>query len=406
MIFVFIVFDVLIITINSLFNFYANNLLIIYLDSYSNINCNLAFDKNSYTMKNSFIFIIFVIVIFVFNPMKITAQNSMPKTVQSISIDTIFKDNISIRAILMDKNKVWYAADKNRFGYYDLVKNKRIERKISFDSLQLEFRSIAQTDKAIFILSIGNPGLLYKINKNDLSTTLVHKEVHEKVFYDAIQFWNNKEGIAIGDPIQDCFSILITRDGGNSWNKTTCENLPKIDEGEAFFAASNTNICIKGSKTFIVSGGNKSRVFVSENKGISWKVFETPISQGHAMTGIFSADFFNEKIGIIVGGNYEEQSDNSANKAITFNGGKTWKLIGVNESFGYSSCVQFVPNSSGEKLVSVGTSGLYHSNNQGASWNKLLEDKDLYTIRFQNGSTAFTAGKNKLLRIDFKNINK
>ena len=352
-------------------------------------------------MKNSFILIIFTIVIFVSNPMKIAAQNTLPKTRQSISIDTIFKDNISIRAILTEKNKVWYAADKNRFGYYDLVNNKRVERKIRLDSLQLEFRSIAQTAKAIFILSIGNPGLLYKINKSDLSATLVYKEVHEKVFYDAIQFWNNKEGIAIGDPIQDCFSVLITRDGGDSWKKITCGNLPKIDEGEAFFAASNTNICIKGSKTFIVSGGNKSRVFVSENKGISWKIFETPITQGHAMTGIFSADFFNENTGIIVGGNYEEQSDNTSNKAITFNSGKTWKLIGINEGFGYASCVQFVPNSKGNKLVSVGTSGLYYSNNQGVSWDKLLEDKDLFTIRFQNGLTAFAAGKNKLIRIKF-----
>lgn len=351
-------------------------------------------------MKNSFKLIIFVIVIFVSNPMKISAQNTMPKIVESISIDTIFKDNISIRAILIDKNKVWYAADKNRFGYYDLANNKRVERKITFDSLQLEFRSIAQTDKAIFILSIGNPALLYKINKKDLSATLVYKENHEKVFYDAIQFWNNKEGIAIGDPIEDCFSILITRDGGNSWKKTTCENLPKIDKGEAFFAASNTNICIKGSKTFIVSGGNKSRVFVSENKGISWNVYETPITQGHAMTGIFSADFFNEKIGIIVGGNYEEQSDNSANKAITFNSGKTWELIGINEGFGYASCVQFVPNSKGNSLVSVGTSGLFYSNNQGTSWEKFIEDKDLYTIRFQNEATGFAAGKNKLIRIN------
>ena len=345
------------------------------------------------------------VVIFSFIPMKVIAQNNT-LTAASISIDTIFTDKISIRAILIDKDRVWYAADKNRFGYYDLKKNKRVERKISIDSLQLEFRSIAQTDNAIFIFSIGNPALLYKINKKDLSATLVYRENHEKVFYDAIQFWNNKEGIAIGDPVQDCFTILITHDGGNSWNKTLCQNLPKIDEGEAFFAASNTNICIKGSKTFLVSGGIKSRVFVSNNKGISWNVYDTPITQGHAMTGIFSADFYSENIGIIVGGNYEEQSDNAENKAITKDGGKTWKLIGVNEGFGYASCVQFVPNSRGNKLVSVGTTGLFCSGNQGTSWEKLSEDKELYTIRFQNDTIAFAAGKNKLVCIKFKNNRK
>jgi hypothetical protein len=43
---------------------------------------------------------------------------------------------------------------------------------------------------------------------------------------------------------------------------------------------------------------------------------------------------------------------------------------------------------------------LFYSNNQGVSWEKLIEDKDLYTIRFQNGATGFAAGKNKLIRIN------
>ena len=357
-------------------------------------------------MKNSFVFLMVIILIFSCKSKVMKSQMDNTNYNVTVSFDTIFTDKISIRAILIDKNKVWYAADKNRFGYFDLKKNRRVERKLSKDSLQLEFRSIAQTEKAIFVLSIGNPALLYKINKKDLSATLVYKENHEKVFYDAIQFWNNKEGIAIGDPTQDCFSIIITRDGGNSWNKIPCQNLPKIDEGEAFFAASNTNICIKGSKTFLVSGGTKSRVFVSDNKGISWNVYDTPITQGHAMTGIFSADFLNENTGIVVGGNYEEQSDNSANKAITNDGGKTWKLIGVNEGFGYASCVQFAPHFNGNELVTVGTTGVYFSNSQGTSWEKLSDDKELFTLRFQNDTTVFAAGKNKLIRMNIKNNDK
>ncbi len=64
------------------------------------------------------------------------------------------------------------------------------------------------------------------------------------MFYDALDFWNDLEGIAIGDPTEDCMSIIITRDGGNTWTKLLCENLPKVKEGEAAFAASDTNIAI------------------------------------------------------------------------------------------------------------------------------------------------------------------
>ncbi len=347
--------------------------------------------------KSLFLFVLSVVLFSCKSKSAITTFNELKSLA---SIDTLFTDKISIRAIEIDKNKVWYAADKNRFGYYDLDSNERIERKISSDSLKLEFRSIAQTKNSIFILSIGNPAFLYKIDKNDLSYKLVYRENHEKVFYDAIRFIDNKKGIAMGDPISDVFSIITTVDGGETWEKLS-NNLPKLAVGESAFAASNTNICVKGNRIFLVSGGIKSRVFVSDDFCQSWQVYDTPIIQGQAMTGVFSADFLNEKTGIIVGGNYEIQSDNSANKALTFDGGLTWKLVGISQGFGYASCVQYSPETSGEFIISIGTTGIYNSIDQGDNWKKISEDKDFFTIRFQDSKTAILAGKNKMVRIKF-----
>ena len=320
----------------------------------------------------------------------------------SIIVDTLLTDQISIRAILIDQNKVWYAADKNRVGFYDLNTNIKSEYTLVKDSLSFEFRSIAQTSESILVLSIANPAVLFKINKKDFTVKLVYQENNEKVFYDSMQFWNDQEGIAIGDPTEDCFSIITSRDGGDSWQKMTCYKLPKLAEGEAFFAASNSNIVIKGSTTFVVSGGKKSRLFTSEDKGVTWEVSDTPIIQGEAMTGVFSADFYDKKIGFAVGGNYEKQYDNAANKAITFDGGKIWKLVAPNQSFGYASCVQFMPYKNGKTLITSGPSGVFYSDDQGSNWEKIISDNDLHTIRFQNDSTAFAAGKNKMIRIHFR----
>ncbi|MEY4038069.1 MAG: hypothetical protein RIR67_379, partial [Bacteroidota bacterium] len=228
------------------------------------------------------------------------SQNVNTNHFTSVTIDTLFQDKISIRALTLDQNKVWYAADKSRFGFFDLTLNQKKEVQIPFEK-SVEFRSIAQTNKYVFIISVANPALLYRISKEDFSYKLVYQENHEKVFYDSMQFWNDKEGVAIGDPLEGSFSIITTRDGGNSWQKTPANQIPKLEEGEAAFAASNTNIVIKGNTTWIVSGGKKSRVYSSKDKGKSWTVYETPMVQGKQMTGIFTADFYDSEIGFISG---------------------------------------------------------------------------------------------------------
>jgi photosystem II stability/assembly factor-like uncharacterized protein len=316
-------------------------------------------------------------------------------------VDTLLMDKISIRAITIDNDKIWYSADKSRFGCIDLVSLQKKEIEIGSNK-QTEFRSIAQTKHFIFVLSVANPALLYRIDKQDLSYELVYQEQHEKVFYDSMQFWNDKEGIAIGDPIASSFSMIITKDSGKTWQKIPENQLPKLEEGEAFFAASNTTITTKKSKTWVVSGGKQSRVFFSNYKGKKWEVYPTPIVQGKSMTGIFTADFYDDKIGFISGGNYENLEQNYDNKALTLDGGKSWSLVAQNSGFGYASCVQFVPKSKGYGLISVGASGIFYSGDIGNTWKQFSSDKTLYTIRMVNETTAVAAGKNKFLLIQFK----
>ncbi len=316
-----------------------------------------------------------------------------------LAIDTLFTDDISIRAIAVNGNKIWYAGSKSKYGYYDLKKG--VNNSHSVDRENLEFRSLAQNGSSILILNVASPALLFKIDKQNLSSKIVCQESHEKVFYDSMQFWNDKEGIAMGDPIDDCLSVVITRDGGNSWQKLDCKNLSAIVAGEAAFAASNTNIVIKGSNTWIVTGGKEANVIFSSDKGKTWVKYKTPIVQGEAMTGIFTADFYDANHGFITGGNYEKLTQNYGNKARTINGGESWELIAENNGFGYASCVQYVPNSNGNGLVTVGASGIYYSSDAGANWKQLATNPNLYTIRFINENTAVAAGKNCLLKLRF-----
>ncbi len=239
-------------------------------------------------------------------------------------------DSSNIRAIkAIDENTLYFADAKGNIGKtsnsgktWELIPVKYSEK------ITPNFRSIDVVKDTVFALSIGNPGLLFKIYGKKIR--LVYKEEHPKVFYDALQFFpDGKHGIAVGDPTEDCPSILVTSDYGNTWHKTPCNQLPKFEKGEAFFAASNTNIKIIEDNIWVVSGGTKARVLKSENKGETWEIHNTPIIQGKGAQGMYSIDFNNKLNGITIGGDYANPNKNIANKAITKDGGKTWKLIAM-----------------------------------------------------------------------------
>lgn len=324
-------------------------------------------------------------------------NNTKPREFTSVKIEEIIVKNSSIRAIEAVKDSSLFYATSD--GYLGLVLpnlNNTKDKKVFYDTIVPHFRAIASNTKNIFMLSIGNPAVLYKYNEGELE--IVYTEKHDKVFYDAMAFFDEQNGIAMGDPTEDCLSIIITKDGGSSWQKLACKNLPKIKEGEAAFAASNSNIAIYKNNAWLVTGGKHARVFHSPDMGETWSVYDTPIVQGDEMTGIYSVDFFDSNSGIIFGGNWNDKANNMNNKAITKDGGKTWQLIADGKEPGYKSCVQYVPDTNGKELFAVGTTGISFSNDSGNSWKK-VSDSAYYTIRFVNKNLAWLAGDQKICKM-------
>ena len=115
----------------------------------------------------------------------------------------------------------------------------------------------------------------------------------------------------------------------------------------------------------------------------------------------FAYNFYDENLGIAFGGDYTKPDNSTANKAITKDGGKTWKLLADGKQPGYKSCVQFVPGSEGKEIVAVGFTGISYSSDMGESWKK-LSNESFYTVRFQNDSVAYAAGKNRIAKLVFK----
>ncbi|KFB02254.1 oxidoreductase [Mangrovimonas yunxiaonensis] len=327
-------------------------------------------------------------------------QALKPRHFSKVVLEPILEDStLSIRAIeILDKNSIAFAANNNTYGLYNVAQNNWLISKQAYDSLDLQFRAVANNNTDFFMLSVANPALLFKTGSSG-NMEVVYKEVHERVFYDAMDFWNTQEGIAIGDATNGCLSIIITRDGGNTWTKLPCDALPEGMPNEGAFAASDTNIAIVGNHTWVAT--TAGRVYYSPNKGNTWEVFKTPMVKDKETEGIYSIDFYDALNGFAIGGDYTKPEENKANKIQTKDGGRTWTVVGENQDPGYRSCVQYIPGRGGNELVAIGFKGIDYSNDGGQTWSH-LSDEGFYTIRFLNDSTAYAAGQGRLSKLTFK----
>lgn len=308
-------------------------------------------------------------------------------------------DSLSIRALVVKNEAHFYFAGSNStFGFSnDGGRNWNIS---SIDTLKQEFRSLVVLDSSILMMNIGSPAKIYRSIDSGGTWDVTFVDSAKTAFYNSMKFWDNKNGIATGDPQQEgCLSVIITSDGGKTWSKIACENLPKLDNGEAQFAASNTCIDAIDGNIWIVTGGVNSRVLKSSDSGNSWSLIETDFIKGEEMTGIYSVDFYDKKNGVIFGGDWNKMCSETNNKFYTTNGGTTWNKSTSDDKVCYRSCVQYTSNKN--KLIAIGIPGISLSEDGGKSWKGINDERDFYTLRVVNDSTALAAGKGKIGFIRF-----
>tara|TARA_R110002074_G_scaffold161480_3_gene319293 strand:+ start:23466 stop:24488 length:1023 start_codon:yes stop_codon:yes gene_type:complete len=326
------------------------------------------------------------------------SKNIKPIHFSSVAVRDIYTDSLSIRAIEIMGNSLAFAANKGTFGTVDLSTAKVRANVEKYHTGIPEFRAVAHTSSDFFMLSVGTPALLYKTGVNG-RMELVYKEEGEGVFYDAMTFLNDEDGIAIGDSVDGCLSIIITSDGGTTWSKLPCSQLPEGIEGEGAFAASNTNIATVGNQIWIAT--TSGRILHSSDKGKNWEVSQTPLRSEKPTEGIYSITFYDEDLGVAIGGDYTDPENEKANKAITKDGGKTWQLLADGRKPAYKSCIQFIPGTNGNGIVAVGFNGISYSYDMGVNWQELSKEP-FYTLRFQNDSVAYAAGRNRISKLVFK----
>ena len=236
----------------------------------------------------------------------------------------------------------------------------------------LDFRAIAATSRDIaHALSIADSSRIYRTIDGGRTWSLQFVATRKGSFFDAIQFWDAKHGIAMSDPVDGHFLIIATDDGGDSWHEMPASGMPPALTGEGGFAASGTCLVVSGdSDAWLVSGGaTVARLYHSSDRGRTWTVHDTPLRAGSPTMGIFSAAFRDSHHGVIAGGDYQRPTLRGGNLALTNDAGVTWTPAdSVSGPAGYRSAVAFVPTTVGRTLVSVALTGTYVSRDGGVTW--------------------------------------
>jgi photosystem II stability/assembly factor-like uncharacterized protein len=341
------------------------------------------------------------------NSVVVSETQSSAKDSLSIALTEFSIPNTTIRALeALNDSTVWFGGSNGRFGYtLDNGKNWVIDS-LYYNDTKLEIRSISVLENGdVFVVGVANPAVVYKSENEGRDWAVVYADTSADAFFDAIEFWDAQNGMLLGDAQNGCFHIALTNDGGNTWNKVACGNIPRALDFEGPFAASNTNIAIKGNNAWFGTGGKTlSRVFSTANQGKSWRVTNTPIVSGKQMTGIFSIDFYDENVGIVAGGNWENVFEKDSAMAITSDGGINWNLIEPYANAGFVSCVQFVPESKGMGLVTLkgrargGESSMSYSSDFGNTW-QVFSNSNYLAIQFANKNVAWISGKNKIAKL-------
>ena len=196
------------------------------------------------------------------------------------------------------------------------------------DTAGLSFRDVEVHGKVAHVLAIG-PGdasRIYRSTDGGASWTESFRNDDKDAFYDCMAFYGNgRRGLAVSDPVDGKLRILSTEDRGRTWEVLPSKGMPASDK-EFGFAASGDCLVTAGRAAFLITGGAKSRVLRSVDRGLTWTAVESGIPAGEAAGG-FAGAFATPHRGIVVGGDFADAEDTADTTAYTRKG-RTWTLGG------------------------------------------------------------------------------
>lgn len=255
-----------------------------------------------------------------------------------------------------------------------------------------DFRDIeAYNHKTAIIMAVAEPALILKTIDGGENWYKVFEDSTKGMFLDAMNALGEIIQV-IGDPINGKAFFAMSKDMGETWETNKLDGIA-LNEGEAFFASSGTNLNISSSSvsfkkgTFMVTGGKVSRLLNARDQRDQYPL---PILQGKESTGANSIGISpSGKHAFIVGGDFANDTLRAGNSiAIRIEPSIQFKAPAT-PPFGYRSCVIYWSN---QTLIACGTSGVDISKDGGMNWENISKQSFHVVQKAKNGKAVFLAG--------------
>jgi photosystem II stability/assembly factor-like uncharacterized protein len=264
----------------------------------------------------------------------------------------------------------------------------------------LQFRDVhAVAADTAYLLSagVGEQSRIYKSVDAGRTWILQFVNPEPQGFFDCMDFWDSRTGVAFGDAVDDEFVIMRTEDG-EEWHRVPRENVPAARQGEGSFAASGTCLITYGDSAGWIGTGaaDTARVLRTTDRGLTWTAHATPIAGGQ-MAGIASVAFRDARHGVAAGGAIDRPEDWTDNVAVTEDGGLSWRLGGRPSFTGAVYGAFYAVGGEKAVLVAVGPKGASYSEDDGLNWST-LDTLDYWGIGFAGLGAGWLTGPDGRIR--------
>jgi hypothetical protein len=297
------------------------------------------------------------------------------------------QDKISLRGLSVVNDKIVWASGSNGAVARSTDGGRTFEWITVNDYEKRDFRDIEAFDKnTAVIMAVAEPAIILKTTDAGKTWKKVFEDSTKGMFLDAMDFDGNK-GVVIGDPIDKKAFMAFTKDQGNSWQKIENDKGDILKNGEAFFAASGTNVKqLENDKILYVTGGNDSRLFYNQ------KLYALDIIKGEESTGANSvAVNLSLQHAVIVGGDFKWDTVSTRNCVLVKLGKEPVFSFPQTPPHGYRSCVNYLSN---DTLIACGTSGVDVSTDGGMNWKLISKESFHVCQKAKKGNAVFLAGAN------------